>query len=340
MLKKTIITVAAVTFLTGVSTAKAETTFTFSSWIPWTHPLNTTLFMPWMAEVESQTKGRVKFRRLPKPVAHPRAHLDAVRTNQANAGMSVHGYSPKRFAAYLFAEHPFIGDRAEASSIALWRTHAKFLAKKNYYKGTQLIGVNTHGPGVIHHSKKHILSIGDMKGQKMRTGGPIPRAIVAAWGGVPIRQPAPKSYELLSTGVVDGITFPYESLPGFKITKLVPYSTYIPGGLYSSGMYMMISKKKYDSLSAGDRKIINGLSNEAYAKLAGKAWDTINDRGLATAKKAGNNIVTASDEIINAVRKLNVKFEADYMAASKKAGVDGGAVLAYFKGEMKKLTGK
>ncbi len=50
--------------------------------------------------------------------------------------------------------------------------------------------------------------------------------------------------------------------------------------------------------------------------------------------------VTASDEIINAVRKLNVKFEADYMAASKKAGVDGGAVLAYFKGEMKKLTGK
>ncbi len=340
MQKKIFAAAAALALLMGVSAAKAETTFTFSSWIPWTHPLNTTLYMPWMAEVELQSKGRIKFRRLPKPVAHPRAHLDAVRTNQANAGMSVHGYSPKRFAAYLFGEHPFLGDRAEASSIALWRTHTKFFAGKNYYKGTQLIGVNTHGPGLIHHSKKHILAISDMKGQKMRTGGPIPRAIVAAWGGVPIRQPAPKSYELLSTGVVDGITFPFESLPGFKITKLVPFSTYIPGGLYSSSHYMMISKKKYDSLSAADRKVIDGVSNEAFAKMAGKAWDTINDKGLAAAKKAGNNIVMASDEIVNAVKKLNTKFEADYMAAAKKAGVDGGAVLAYFKGEMKKLTGK
>jgi len=338
MLKKTIITAAAVALVASVSSAKAETTFTFSSWVPWTHPLIKNLYVRWMDDVELKTEGRVKWRRLPKAVAHPRAHLDAVRTNQANAGMSVHGYSPKRFAAYMFAEHPFLGDRAETSSVALWRTHKKFFASKNYYKGTQLIGVNTHGPGVIHHSKKHILAVSDMKGQKMRTGGPIPRDIVAAWGGVPIRQPASKSYELLSTGVVDGITFPYESLPGFKITKLVPFSTYIPGGLYNSSHYLMISKKKYDSLSAGDRKIIDSLSNEAFAIRAGKVWDSNNDHGLEAAKKAGSKIVTASNEIINAVKKLNAKFEADYIASAKKAGVDGNAVLGFFKGEMKKLT--
>ena len=149
--------------------AGAKTTLTYSSWLPQRHPVNVAVYIPWMKAVEKASNGQITFRMLPKAVASPRAHLDAVRTGQADAGMSVHGYSPRRFAAYLFAEHPFLGDRAEASSVALWRTHKKFFEKKNMYRGVHLIGVNTHGPGVIHHSKKHILKPSDMQGQKMRT---------------------------------------------------------------------------------------------------------------------------------------------------------------------------
>ena len=58
--------------------------------------------------------------------------------------------SPRAFAAYLFAEQPFIGDSAVASSVALWRTHKKFFASKNFYRGVHLVGVNAHGPGLIH----------------------------------------------------------------------------------------------------------------------------------------------------------------------------------------------
>ena len=92
--------------LMPLSTVYSATTFTYSSWLPWTHPVNTNIYLKWMSEVEKRSEGRIKFRHLPKAVAHPRAHLDAVRTSQANAGMSVHGYSPKRFAVYMFAEHP------------------------------------------------------------------------------------------------------------------------------------------------------------------------------------------------------------------------------------------
>jgi len=240
----------------------------------------------------------------------------------------------------MFAEHPFLGDRARASSVALARTHAKFFAGKNLYKGVHLVGMNTHGPGVIHHSKKNFTVPGDMKGQKMRTGGPIPKRIVEAWGGVAIRQPASKSYEVLSAGIVDGITFPYESLDSFKITKLVPYSTYIPGGLYTSSHYLVISKKKYDGLSSSDKKVIDGLSGENFADLAGRGWDKINDAGLAGAKKAGNKMTTAPAAIINAVKKLNTEFSKEYIASVKDAGIDGAVVLKYFKGEVAKLQGK
>lgn len=320
--------------------ARAETVLTYSSWIPWTHPVNKAIYIPWMAAVEKATNGRVKFRRLPKPVASPRAHLDAVRTGQADVAMSVHGYSPRRFAAYLFAELPFLGDTATNTSVALWRTHQKFLAGKGFYKGAKLIGINTHGPGLIHHRKKFILSIADMKGQKMRTGGPIPRKIVAAWGGVPIRQPAPKSYELLSTGVVDGITFPWESLPSFKITKLVPYSTYIPGGLYSSSHYLVMNEAKWKALPAQDKQAIAKLSGEAFARMAGQGWDSVNDNGKKVALAAGNKLKIAPASLVAEVKTLNAQFEIDYINGAKRAGVDGAAILSYFRGEVAKLAAK
>lgn len=320
--------------------AVAETVLTYSSWVPWTHPINIELYIPWMEAIEKDSKGSIKFKRLPKPVASPPAHLSAIRTGQADVAFSVHGYSPKEFAAYLFAELPMLGDTAVATSIALQRTHEKFMADKNFYKGVHVIGMNTHGPGLIHHSNRHILKPEDMAGQKMRTGGPIPLKIVEAWGGVSIRQPAPKSYEILSTGVADGITFPFESLSSFKITELVPFSTYIPGGLYTSSHYLVMNQKKYARLSAADKAVIDKHSGQAFAERAGKAWDLINKNGREDAEKAGNKIVTAPDSLVAEVRKLNEQFEADYVAGAKETGVDGAQILEYFRSEVARLSAK
>ncbi|MEM9048252.1 MAG: TRAP transporter substrate-binding protein [Pseudomonadota bacterium] len=317
--------------------ALAQTELTYSSWIPWSHPVNVNIYIPWMEAIEKESEGRITFKRLPKPVASPPAHLDAVRTGQADVAFSVHGYSRKQFAAYLFAELPFLGDSAELTSIALMRTHDAFLADKNLYPGVHLIGMNMHGPGVVHHSERHILTPADMEGQKMRTGGPIPLAIVEAWGGVSIRQPAPKSYEILSSGIADGILFPFESLPSFKITDLVPYSTTMPGGWYSSSHYLVMNQAKYDALAPEDKAIIDKYSGEAFAKLAGQGWDTINEWGLGVATDAGNTIVAASPELEAELKALNEGFIQAYLEAAEAEGVDGQAMLDFFMAEMAKL---
>lgn len=334
ILKTTMAAALAVTFTTGGAFAK--TVLTYSSWVPWTHPINVNLYIPWMEDIEKDSEGRIEFKHLPKPVASPPAHLDAVRTRQADVAFSVHGYSPELFSAYLFAEHPMLGDTAVATSIALQRTHEKFLADCDCYAGVHVVGMNTHGPGVIHHSQKNIMTPADMAGQKMRTGGPIPQAIVEAWGGVPIRQPAPKSYEILSTGVADGITFPYESLVSFNIIDIVKFSTYIPGGLYSSSHYLVINKDAYDALPPEDKAVIDKHSGEAFAKRAGEAWDKINNEGLEAAKANGNSIMTASDEMISAVHELTTGFEKTYVENAR--GVDGAEVLEFFKSQVEELA--
>lgn len=335
---------SAVAVLSGITAlptaASAETVFTFSNWIPWTHKLSTRLFIPWMKEIEQKTQGRVKFRQLPKAVAHPRAHMDAVRTGQADAGWGVHGYSPRRLRAYLFTDFPLLGESAAATSVAFQRTYEKFLTDKGHYKGVHLIGLNTHGPGVIHHASKIIKTTADMKGEKIRTGGPVPRRIIEAWDGVSIRQPAPKSYELLSTGVVVGVTFPYEALTGFKIVNLVKYHTELPGGLYSSGFYTIINKKKYDGLSAADKKVIDDLSGEGFSLRAGKVWDMNDDDGRAAAVKGKHTFAKAGPQILASVKKIKAELVKDYIADMKKQGIDGAAILAYFNQELAKVQAK
>lgn len=320
------------------SAAWADVELSYSSWLPWSHPVNEAIYIPWMEAIEAESEGRITFKRLPKPVASPPAHLDAIRTGQADVAFSVHGYSRNQFTPYLFGEFPFLGDSAEATSIAFQRTHDKFMTDMDLYKGVHLIGVNLHGPGQVHHSKMNMSSPADFEGQKFRTGGPIPLAMVEAWGGVSIRQPAPKSFEILSSGIADGITFPFESLPSFKITELVPYTTTMPGGWYNSSHYLVMNKRVYDGLSDEDKAVIDKFSGEAFAALAGAGWDTINANGLKVAMDAGNTIVEASDELKAALNDLNAQFTADYIEAAKEFDLDGQEVIDFFTAEAEKAA--
>ena len=110
--------------------------------------------------------------------------------------------------------------------------------------------------------------------------------------------------------------------------------------MYSSSHYLVISKKKYDGLSAVDKKIINEVSGENFARLGGKVWDAMNDKGLNAIKEAGHKLTIAPSVIVKSIKKLNEEFIKEYIASAKSVGVDGQAILTYFKGEVAKLQGK
>ncbi len=339
LFRKLVLTASAATLLSW-SPAQSATTLNFAAWIPWTHSLSVNLYIKWAEAVEKASNGEIKIHRLPKGIGHPRAYLDAVRTGQIDIGFGTHGYSPKRFAAYQFTDFPLLGNRASATSQALQRTHDKFFADKGFYKGVKLVGVNTLGPGIFMHAKKIMQSPADMKGQKFRTGGPIQRRVVEGLGGIAVSQPITKVYELLSTGIVDGNMGRFEQIAGFKLTSQTPFVTTVPGGLSSASMYMLVNQKKFDGLSAAGKKAINDLSGDAWAKMAGEAWDKINDEGQEVGVKAGVKIATAGKPVVDALAKLNAEFEKAYATLVKKQGIDGAAVLQYFHGEVKKLEGK
>jgi TRAP-type C4-dicarboxylate transport system substrate-binding protein len=318
--------------------AAAQTELTMSNWVAPTHHVVKYMMEPWAALVEKATAGRVKVAMLPKPIAAPNQHYDAVISGQVDVAWSTYGYQPERFLPYLIAELPALGETAVHNGVALWRTHKAHIEKAGIHKDVQLLGVMTHGPGLVHHSKRLILNPDDLRGQKIRVGGDVPKAIVEAFGGVVITQPAPKSYEILSAGIADGIMFPTEALKSFNIAGLVPYTSFVRGGLYSSSFWLAMNKRKFDSLPKADQDAIMSVSQENFARLAGAGWDRADREGVEAMKAAGGRMQEMSPAFVGELKKLTEKLEADYAAKMDKMGLNGREVIRAFRAEVEKVA--
>ena len=320
--------------------AQAETILTASSWVPPGHPLTANILVPWTKEVEKATNGRVKFNVLPKaPVGAPQT-FDAVRDGIVDVSYTVHGYTPGRFVLTKMTEFGFLGDSAESISVAYERMFQKHLAKFDEHKGVKVISVFSHGPGHMFTTKTQLNSIADLAGMKIRVGGGVVNDVTKAIGASPLLKPASESFEILNSGVADGIFFPAESISGFKLTGVIRHASLVPGGLYNTSFVMMMNPAKFAALPKEDQDAINKVSGEFFAHLAGKAWDAADAAGVVAMKAAGIDVRTTSPAFVAAMQAKTDPIELAWYNEIKGKGLDGAALMKEFRAEIKKAAGK
>jgi TRAP-type transport system periplasmic protein len=317
--------------------ASAQTVLTASSWLPPSHTLSETQ-KEWCALLEQKTAGKAKCNILPRAVAAPPATFDAVRNGLADLSFTVHGYTPGRFVTTQMAEVPFLGQSAEASSVAFQRMYAKYPAFAEEHKGVKVLTVFTHGPGIVFNTKRPIATADDLSGLKWRVGGGMVNEISKAMGMNVTLKPAPESYELLSTGVMDGTLFPAESVESFKIDKVVKYATSFPGGLYNTSFVFIMNQAKYDGLPADVKKVVDELSGEFAARMIGKGWDKVDRRGMAFMQAAGVQFVKADAAFVKVVTDKTAPLLDTWAKAAEAKGLkDPKRVLGEFRAEIAKL---
>jgi len=187
-------------------------------------------------------------------------------------------------------------------------------------------------------TKRPVAGIADVQGMKIRTGGGIAEAVAKALGASAFVKPAPESYELLSSGVADGVFFPLESIISFKLETVLEQATLFPGGMYSSAFGFFMNEDKWNKLPKQDQEAIEKVSGEHLARLAGKSWDDADQKGMEALKKSGVKIVTANPEFVAEVRKRSAPIVDDWIKKASAKGVDGARVLAEFREELKKVA--
>lgn len=315
---------------------QAQTVFSASSWVPPTHTLSVAQ-KEWCDALEKESAGRMKCNILPKAVSAPPGTFDAVRDGLADISFTVDGYTPGRFVNTKVAEFPFLGDDSRATSIAYQRIYSKHFAPLGEHRGVKVLGVFTHGPGVIFNSKKPVTSSADAATLKWRIGGGNINDLTKLLGWNTTLKPASESFEMLSTGVMDGTLFPDESIASFKLS-MIKHATTFPGGLYNTSFVFMMNPEKYKALSAEDKAVVDKLSGEYVAARFGAGWDKVDEASVNGVQKAqGVARIQASEAFVNEIKAKQALLEDQWAAAAEAKGLKNPkGVLAEFRAEIAK----
>jgi TRAP-type transport system periplasmic protein len=318
--------------------AFAQTTLTLSTWVPPGHAL-TLAQSEWCENVSKATSGKIKCNLLPRPVSAPPGTYDAIKNGLADVSFTVHGYTPGRFVMPKVTEFPFLGDSAETMSVAFNRVASKHPEFMQEHQGVKVLAFFTHGPGIVFNAKKPVTKIEDLQGLKWRVGGGIVNDIAKTVGMNVTLKPASESYELISSGVMDGTLFPAESIESFRIEKTIKYATTFPGGLYNTSFVIMMNPAKYDKLSADEKKAVDAASGEALARLIGRHWDKADRRAYALMQANNIQVTKADAKFVADMKAKTSQLEADWARDAAAKGLkEPQKVLSELRGEIAKLS--
>jgi len=310
------------------SPLRAET-FRFQQWLPPQHPIVTRTLMPWIADVEAATEGRVQIQYLPAPLGPPPAQFDMVRDGVVDFALSVHGFTPARFTLPTVAELPFSAFDSEALSVALWRTYAEYFAEADEHEGVQLLSMWSTKPGHVWTREVAVDTTAAFQGLKLMGGNSINVAIAEALGAVPVQAPPSQTYELLQRGIVDGAFLDHSSYKDFNLGPFLKHVTQFERGLYAGTLYLMVNPAAWERISPEDRAAIMELSGEALARRAGANWDAAAAESIALMQADGISVVTPSEAMVADLRDKLAFLEADWVARAGERGIDGAAARAF-----------
>jgi TRAP-type C4-dicarboxylate transport system substrate-binding protein len=335
---RTTLLLAGAAALAAAAPAHTQTKLLIGSWAPPTHHINTDVLPTWGKWVQDATKGRVTFE-IKYNLAPPPGQFDAARDGIQDVAWIFHGYNPGKYVATQVMELPFLGAGAEAGSIAYWRVHQKYLAKADEHKGTVVIGMMTHGAGVI-QSQKEIKSWADLKGLKIRLPGGIASRVGEAFGAVAVSVPAPKVYETLSSKAAEAVFMPIETQKSFRLQEVTQFVLRVPGNLYDGSFAIVMNPKKFESLSKDDQAALMSVSGEKLSGYAGSKWAAADKAGTEFAAGKGTKIADASPPMIAELKKVADQLEQDWIKRASGKGYDPAAALKELREIAKALDKK
>lgn len=316
----------------------ADTTLHVATWLPPTSSQNSIVWPTWKKWVEKATDGRVEVV-IENYTGDPKALFDTVEDGVYDVTFAVNAYLPGRFKLTSVAEIPGEITDAEVGSVALWNTYEKFFKPDQEFAGLELLALFVHGPGQL-QTNFPVNSLEDMKGKKMRIGGGLVNTLAERLEVTPIAAPAPKSYELLQQGVVDGTFLPAEQQSTLRLSEVTTNLTLFPKGLYTTAFSIIMNPDTLDSLSQQDRDAILSVSGEKLSRLAGAAWGKADQDGILAAKEAGVNVVFLGpdDAIVKEMNKLEEGIDQAWIDSVSDRKADAKAALAYFRKNVNELS--
>jgi len=310
-----------------IAPAAAQTTnLTYSIFFPPSHG-QCQAAMSWAKEIEKRTNGQVAIQIFPTgTLTKPQQCYDGVVNGISDIGMSVFAYTRGRFPVMEALDLPLGYPSGKVATRAANAFYDKF--KPAELDDVKVLYLHAHGPGLL-HTQKPVRTMEDVKGLKIRSTG-LSARIVKALGGVPVAMPQNAAYEALQKGVVEGTFAPMETLKGWKQAEVIKYTTDSRAIGYTTAMYVVMNRGKWEKLPKDIQKIFEEVSRE-WIDVHGEQWDKDDAAGREYTLSLGNQIIELSDAETARWEKAVQPIMDDYAAAVTAKGLDGAAYVNTLK---------
>ncbi len=303
----------------------AQIKLNYSVFFPAPHK-NAVLATEWAKEIEKRTNGRVQITVFPGGTLTPADKCyDGVVKGISDIGFSVMAYTRGKFPLTEVSDLPLGIKTGEVATKVINEYVKKFNPKE--FDEVKIMYLHGHGPGIL-HTKKEVKTLEDLKGMKIRCTG-MAAKIVAALGGTPVAMPMGETYDAISRGVVDGSMAPIEALQGWKWGEVVKFTIENFSSSYSTGMFVVMNKAKWNSLPPDVQKIIEQV-NEEYSEKQGKLWDEIDKAGRDFTLGRGNKIISLKPEENLRWEKAVRPILEEYKKNMAEKGLPGQEVLSFY----------
>ena len=290
----------------------------YSIFFPATH-IQAVTADAWAKEVEKRTNGRIKITVYAGGTLTPAKQCyEGVVNGISDIGMSCFAYTPGRFPLLEGLDLPLgYPDGLAATRVA---TELALKYKPQEVADTHVLYIHAHGPGLL-ASKKPVRTLADVKGLKIRSTG-LSQKVVTALGGTPVAMPQPDTYEALSKNVVDATLCPIETLKGWKQGEVINFVTDATAVGYTTSMFVVMNKSKWEKLPADLQKIVTEVSQEWVVKH-GRAWDQADAEGLEFVKGLNREMISLTPEQQQQWKGAVKPVLDAYVAAAKAKGLPG-----------------
>lgn len=281
--------------------------------------------VPWIDAVEEATEGSIKIELLPAGsiVSGGEAFGAAADgTVDVYAGWATvyGGQMPEGMLAYGLAMGAESYEEAwEAVMEYNDGRIGEIIQEAAHNNNLHWAGWTSQGPNSM-FTKFPINSMEDLKGHKLRAGGP--QAIfLEAMGGTPVSFEGDEIYTAIDLGTIEGTMWDTGGVASMKFNEVIDYAM-LPGWNPSQAQEIYINLDKWNELTDWQKEKIEGVFKDTYSQTSEMHMEGV-EASLQAIKDSGGEIITLSDEEIANMREKSIEEIWPEVAAGSELTAEG-----------------
>jgi TRAP-type transport system periplasmic protein len=291
-------------------------------------------FEKWAAEISKADPSVLTMKAYHSTLGNVRTNYDTVVNGVADAAWFNPEYYPGKFSRVIVSTLPYMSERAEVGSVALWRMYEKHFFDADFNE-VRLIGIHAY-PGTVIHAAFPVHRIEDLKGHKIAIQSRHVADAIELLGATPVSLPLPSVYQAARQRLVEGIGVGWAAVEHFKLYEVTAY--HLETNLGGANAVVAVGNKTWAKWPDAVKKVVMSRSGEGLSRRLGAFWDheTRHNQEVVSKMAGHHDVVLPAAETARlqkmiepaskgwmrstpGAEKLVAEFKAEYARAAAEA---------------------